>query len=256
MAVIGDKGKIQQIVFNLIDNAIKYSEGEWIKFHLAYDFAKESIAISVSDNGVGISSAIVDQLFLRFEQRHSQNEGVGLGLAIVEQLTTLMRGEISVDTEAGQGAAFTCTIPATIAAQTSVLNNDALAEMSVDTTHKETKFNLLVVDDNILNLKIVTTLLSQAGYHCVLAENGNEAKKLFDQRGIDLILTDMQLPDVVGHDLIKYFRQGDSNIPVVVYSAFAFDEDVAAAIAAGATDYLRKPATFTEMQTKLACYLK
>jgi CheY-like chemotaxis protein len=113
----------------------------------------------------------------------------------------------------------------------------------------------LVVDDNELNLKTVCTLLTQAGYNCITAENGSMAKKLYSQQNVDLILTDMQLPDIDGFDLIKYFRASNRIIPVIVYSAFAFDEDVAAAITAGATDYLRKPATFSEIQNKINVYL-
>jgi signal transduction histidine kinase/CheY-like chemotaxis protein len=251
-SVVGDKGKIQQIIFNLLDNAIKYSQGEWIKFCLAYDFEKSLIIISISDNGVGISPDIVDQLFHRFEQKHNQNEGVGLGLSIVEQLTTLMQGGIFVNSELGKGAIFTCKIPALV--------SDGLSEQinpSVTTNPiiKEKKFNLLLIDDNELNLKTVSTLLIHAGYNCHLAKNGQIAKELYDQQNIDLILTDIQLPDINGFELIKYFRQDNLTIPIVVYSAFAFDEDVAAAAAIGATDYLRKPAIFAEIQSKLNHYL-
>lgn len=253
-AVLGDKGKIQQIVFNLIDNAIKYSQGNCIEFYLTYDFYPGSINISVSDNGVGISPNIVKQLFRRFEQRHAQNEGVGLGLPIVDQLITLMNGEISVISELGKGATFSCKIPSAIADKVTVLS-DPSNETRSHRIAEGKKFNLLVIDDNILNLKIVSSLLTQAGYHCILAENGTSAKKKFAQHKLDLVLTDMQLPDINGFDLIKFFRQGNSNIPIVVYSAFAFDEDVAAAIAVGATDYLRKPAMFTEIQTMLNSYL-
>jgi signal transduction histidine kinase/CheY-like chemotaxis protein len=254
-AVVGDKGKIQQIVFNLIDNAIKYSQGDCVEFHLTYDFYSGSINICVSDNGVGISPNIVKQLFRRFEQKHAQNEGFGLGLSIVDQLITLMHGEISVISELGEGATFRCKIPCASTDKLATLDNQL--EAVNHNVAEEKKFNLLVIDDNQLNLKIVANLLTQAGYNCILAETGNSAKELFNQHhyNLDLILTDMQLPDINGFDLIKFFRQGDSSIPVVVYSAFAFDEDVAAAIAVGATDYLRKPAMFAEIQTMLKSHL-
>lgn len=255
VAVSGDKGKLQQIIFNLMDNAIKYSQGEWIKFYLAYDFETSSIIVRISDNGVGISSDIVDQLFHRFEQKHTQNEGVGLGLSIVEQLVALMQGDISVNSELGKGAIFTCKIPATTVDEL-ISNTDAPIEMVADKINKENKFNLLVIDDNVLNLKTVSTLLTQAGYHCFLAENGNAAIEIYEQHNIDLILTDIQLPDINGFDLIKHFRQHNLEIPIVVYSAFAFDEDVAAATVIGATDYLRKPAIFSEIQAKLNHYLE
>ncbi len=254
-AVVGDKGKIQQIVFNLMDNAIKYSQGEWIKFHLAYDFEKKLINIFISDNGVGIAPEIANQLFQRFKQKDSHTDGVGLGLSIVEQLTNLMSGEISVKSEPGKGVMFTCSIPATI---TDGFNNtnDYSKEAASKKIQKNSKFNLLLIDDNVLNLKTIASLLKQAGYNCILAETGEMAKKLYLENNIDLILTDIQLPDISGFDLIKYFREKNTSIPIVAYSAFAFDEDVAAASAVGATDYLRKPAMFTEIQAKLNYYLE
>jgi signal transduction histidine kinase/CheY-like chemotaxis protein len=254
-STVGDKGKIQQIVFNLTDNAIKYSQGEWIKFELSYNFDDETVIISVSDNGIGFSPDVIDQLFNRFEQKHNQNEGVGLGLSIVEQLVTLMAGEISVISELGKGATFSCKIPSPIAKDLDD-KNEVIKNIIPAKIIKKTKFNLLIIDDNQLNLKTVASLLRQAGYHCYLAENGNSAIRIYEQNNIDFILTDIQLPDISGFDLIKYFRKINSNIPIVAYSAFAFDEDVAAAVAIGATDYLRKPAMFCEIQAKLNDYLK
>lgn len=252
--VIGDKGKIQQIVFNLMDNAIKYSQGDWIKFQLGYDVENRSIIIRVSDNGVGIPQNLVAQLFHRFEQKHAQNEGVGLGLSIVEQLVTLMNGKIFVNSELGKGAVFSCRIPAEITDKLAIAA-DASTSAIINKASNEKKFNLLVIDDNELNLKTVSTLLTQAGYHCILAVDGNEAIELYKKNNIDLILTDIQLPGISGFDLIKHFRQQDSVIPIIAYSAFAFDEDVAAATAVGANDYLRKPAMFSEIQTKLREHL-
>ena len=253
--VVGDKGKIQQIVFNLMDNAIKYSQGKWIKFCLSYDNQRKSIIIRVIDNGIGFSPDTINQLFHRFEQKNSRNDGVGLGLSIVEQLITLMGGEISVNSELGGGAEFICVIPAPI---TNELSNqvNATKESTQQKIIKETKFNLLIIDDNSLNLKTIASLLKQAGYQCFLAEDGNAAKEIYLHNKIDLILTDIQLPDISGFELIKHFRTTNVHIPIVAYSAFAFDEDVAAAAAVGATDYLRKPAMFIEIQTKLNQYLE
>ncbi len=253
-AVIGDKGKLQQIVFNLIDNALKYSQSHVITFSLTYDFDKSAINIAVRDDGVGISPDIVGRLFHPFEQKHKKTEGVGLGLAIVEQLVTLMQGNISVTSDIGKGAEFICQIPAPIASESNTPPTTSVDSSSHIAT-KPKKVNLLVIDDNVLNLKTIATLLVQAGYHCLLAEDGVTAKKLFEDKAVDLILTDIQLPDIHGFDLIKYFRQHNATIPIVAYSAFAFDEDVAAAMQVGATDYLRKPAMFAEIKTKLREYL-
>lgn len=254
LAVLGDKGKIQQIIFNLIDNALKYSQGTYINFNLNYDFEKEMVTVSVSDDGIGIAPDIVNKLFGRFEQKNAKNESFGLGLAIVEQLVTLMQGNVSVVSNLGQGAVFSCKVrvPSTNGSTSDV---ESATELPTNKTAKSKKYNLLVIDDNSVNLKTIATLLTQAGYLCLLAEDGEQAKELYKANAIDLILTDIQLPDIHGFDLIKFFRQLSSDIPIVAYSAFAFDEDVAAAINVGATDYLRKPAMFSEIQVKLAEYL-
>lgn len=254
VAVVGDKGKLQQIVFNLIDNALKYSQSHVIVFSLNYDFDKGAINLAVSDDGIGISPDVVDKLFYPFEQKHKKTEGVGLGLAIVEQLVTLMQGKIFVTSDLGKGARFLCQIPAIVAQESDAQIATAM-DISSHVAIKPKQFKLLVIDDNVLNLKTITTLLSQAGYHCLQAEDGVTAKKMFESKTVDLILTDIQLPDIHGFDLIKYFRQHNSTIPIVAYSAFAFDEDVAAAMQVGATDYLRKPAMFAEIKTKLREYL-
>jgi signal transduction histidine kinase len=252
-AVLGDKGKIQQIIFNLIDNALKYSQGTLIQFGIEYEFEKQMVRITVSDNGVGISPEIADKLFFRFEQKNGKNEGFGLGLAIVEQLVSLMHGTVSVESEPDKGAKFTCElfVPVTdeVTGETRTTNDDATKLLIPK------KYTLLVIDDNVVNLKTISTLLTHAGYKCLLAENGEQAKNLFKSSPVDLILTDIQLPDIHGFELIKFFRQQNTEIPIVAYSAFAFDEDVAAAINIGATDYLRKPAMFGEIKAKLNEYL-
>lgn len=251
--VVGDKGKLQQIVFNLIDNAIKYSQAEWVRFSLKYDFGNNAIVMSVSDNGIGISPDVVNQVFNRFEQRHTKSDGVGLGLAIIEQLVLLMQGEISVVSDVGKGASFFCQIPAQIADELTIQENSAVDVLGQPA--KSAKFTLLIIDDHVLNLKTIASLLRQAGYDCLLAEDGAAAKKLYAENNVDLILSDIQLPDIHGFELIKYFRQLNATVPIVAYSAFAFDEDVAAAANIGASDYLRKPATFTEIKAKLSEYL-
>jgi signal transduction histidine kinase/CheY-like chemotaxis protein len=254
-AVVGDKGKLQQIAFNLIDNAIKYSQSHVINLAVSYDFSLGCIHLCVSDDGIGIAPDVIEKLFHPFEQKHAKSEGVGLGLAIVDQLVNLMQGTISVTSELGKGAAFSCQIPAPVADELDTTTAPP-ASAGPRLTKSPKKTRLLVIDDNLLNLKTVATLLTQEGYQCVLAENGLMAKKIFDDKPVDLILTDIQLPDVHGFELIKHFRKQNPHIPIIAYSAFAFDEDVASALEIGATDYLRKPAIFSEIKTKLQEHLK
>jgi signal transduction histidine kinase len=258
--LLGDKLKLQQILFNLIDNAIKYSQGSTIDVYCTYDQAAALLTLKVADNGVGIAPAVKAQLFDRFEQNQNQNQnlGVGLVLAFVKQLLAVMNGHIILESEMGNGAIFTCEIPLAIAAENTaatILTPDRLvADHGVHTRADDRQYHILVIDDDPITLNTVSVLLEQAGYRCYLAENGTTAKRLLASHDVDVILSDIQLPDVEGFELIRYFREVNQRIPIIAHSAFAFDEDVAAAIAAGATDYLRKPATFSELQARLnAC---
>lgn len=262
--LLGDKVKLQQVLFNLIDNAIKYSQGSMIDVRCIYDKATALLTLKVADDGVGIAPAIKAQLFDRFEQQHDQGAGtgVGLGLAIVKQLLAVMNGHISLESEMGNGATFTCEIPlaiapeiTTVATSATVLTTNRVAvDHSIQTRNNDRQYRLLVIDDDPITLNTLSVLLAQAGYRCYLAEDGTTAKQLLAHHNVDVILSDIQLPDVEGVELIRYFREVNQNMPIIAHSAFAFDEDVAAVIAAGASDYLRKPATFSELQARLnAC---
>jgi signal transduction histidine kinase/CheY-like chemotaxis protein len=271
--LLGDKVKLQQVLFNLIDNAIKYSQGSIIDVFCTYDDSAALLTLKVADNGVGVSPAIKAQLFDRFEQLHQHGPvGVGLGLAIVKQLLTVMNGHISLDSEMDKGAVFTCQTPlllATDAAEattvpistttatptpTTLTLDGSLADHGILTQVDDRQYYILVIDDDPITLNTLSVLLEQVGYRCYLAEDGTTAKQLLTHHNVDVILSDIQLPDVEGVELIRYFRAANQHIPIIAYSAFVFDEDVAAAIAAGASGYLRKPATFTELKTKLnAC---
>lgn len=264
--LLGDKYKIQQVLFNLIDNAIKYSQGRRITVCCTYDKADAVLTLVVADDGVGIAPNIKAQLFERFEQQHHSPMGVGLGLAIVRQLLLVMRGHIALESDVGEGATFTCCIPlsesakdlqtaANINAPSAARSSAPLAvgnvAITVDAAKSETQYHILIIDDDPVTLYSLSELLRQVGYLCFLAEDGATAKVLLASETIDAIVSDIQLPDVEGLELIQYFRALDQQLPVIAHSAFAFDEDVAAALAAGATDYLRKPATFTELHCVL-----
>jgi signal transduction histidine kinase/CheY-like chemotaxis protein len=262
--LLGDKVKLQQVLFNLIDNAIKYSQGSMIDVRCTYDKATALLTLKVADDGIGIAPAIKAQLFDRFEQQHDQGAGagVGLGLAIVKQLLAVMDGHISLESEMGNGATFTCKIPLAIAPEITTVataatvrtTNRLVVDHSTHIQNDDRQYHILVIDDDPITLNTVSVLLEQAGYRCYLAEDGTTAKQLLTRHDVDVILSDIQLPDVEGVELIRYFREVNQSIPIIAHSAFAFDEDVAAAIAAGASDYLRKPATFSELQARLnAC---
>ncbi|MGS2718875.1 hybrid sensor histidine kinase/response regulator [Eionea flava] len=273
--LLGDKYKIQQILFNLIDNAIKYSQGSAINVCCIYDKTEALLTLVVADNGVGIAPNLKAQLFERFEQQYQSPVGVGLGLAIVRQLLVVMRGHITFASNAGEGATFTCSIPLpepphaliasasttetssqranTARSLTSFAGSKTVAAMEMVKVEKQ--YHILLIDDDPATLYSLSELLRQAGYICYLAEDGSTAKTVLASETIDAIVSDIQLPDVEDLELIQYFREMNPILPVIAHSAFAFDEDAAAALAAGATDYLRKPATFAELHSVLTANL-
>lgn len=255
MPLLGDKVKIQQIIFNLVDNAIKYSQGSQIEVDFDYDKEKSILFFSVKDDGVGIDPKIAGSLFHRFEQGNIRNEGVGLGLAIIKKIIDAMDGEIRLDVISKKGTNFTCSVPCVAVERSVLLNSEQYLDEGSIPGEACYGHKLLVIDDNPLTLKTLVSLLVSCGYSCRSAEDGKNAIYFFEKYHFDLIITDIQLPDISGLELIERFRENKKDLPIIAYSAFAFNEDLEKAISAGANDYIRKPADFVEVQHKLNSYL-
>ena len=271
--VYADSLKIRQICLNIIDNAIKHSEGTRAIFAVHLNSAESMLHIDLEDDGVGISEERLTNLALPFKQDvESIHCGMGLGLSIVRELVTLMSGQLNLESAEGRGLRVHCKIPVKLingeyiapsvaALQANELNQiksvHAPSDLQQINDEKTTGLTLpqlvLVVEDNPVNRMVISGMLKKIAVEFCMAEDGAQAMALYHKHKNHLacILMDVQLPDANGLELVEQIRQGGDKVPVLVISAFTFGDDEAKAIEVGADAYLRKPYHFDEFKNAL-----
>ena len=262
--IIVDSTKMQEILSNLISNAIKYtSAGGKVTIdtkELPYD--KEGyvlIQTKVSDTGIGMSEDFLPSLFELFTRERnttlSKIPGTGLGMAIVKNFVDLMNGSIEVESELGKGSTFTITIPHKIANKDYTNRNiESSNEFDIDFMGKR----ILLAEDNELNAEITTTILSEMGFEVKAVEDGilcvNEIQHQ-PANTYDLILMDIQMPNMDGykatHCIRRLSQPEKANIPIIAMSANAFEENKKKAFDVKMNDYITKPIDFQKMEQVL-----
>lgn len=262
--VIVDSTKMQEILSNLISNAIKYTpEGGKVLIdvqELPYD--KEGyvlIQTKVTDTGIGMSEEFLPSLFDLFTRERnttlSKIPGTGLGMAIVKNFVDLMNGSIEVESKLGKGSTFTITIPHKLADKDYTYRNiESTNECDIDFKGKR----ILLAEDNELNAEITSTILSEMGFEVKVVEDGilcvNEIQRQ-PANTYDLILMDIQMPNMDGYKAthcIRHLSQFEkANIPIIAMSANAFEEDKKKAFDAKMNDYITKPIDFQKMEVVL-----
>ena len=262
--IIVDSTKMQEILSNLISNAIKYtSAGGKVTIdtkELPYD--KEGyvlIQTKVSDTGIGMSEEFLPSLFELFTRERnttlSKIPGTGLGMAIVKNFVDLMNGSIEVESELGKGSTFTITIPHKIVNKDYTYRNiESSNEFDIDFMGKR----ILLAEDNKLNAEITTTILSEMGFEVKAVEDGilcvNEIQHQ-PANTYDLILMDIQMPNMDGykatHCIRRLLQPEKANIPIIAMSANAFEEDKKKAFDVKMNDYITKPINFQKMEQVL-----
>ncbi len=262
--VIVDSTKMQEILSNLISNAIKYTpEGGKVLIdvqELPYD--KEGyvlIQTKVTDTGIGMSEDFLPSLFDLFTRERnttlSKIPGTGLGMAIVKNFVDLMNGSIEVESKLGKGSTFTITIPHKIADKDYTYRNiESSNECDIDFKGKR----ILLAEDNELNAEITSTILSEMGFEVKVVEDGilcvNEIQRQ-PANTYDLILMDIQMPNMDGYKAthcIRHLSQFEkANIPIIAMSANAFEEDKQKAFDAKMNDYITKPIDLQKMEVVL-----
>jgi signal transduction histidine kinase/CheY-like chemotaxis protein/ligand-binding sensor domain-containing protein len=216
--IIGDSHRLRQILLNLISNAMKFThQGEiFVSINLLkMDSANLELAFHVKDTGIGIPKDKLSRLFKAFSQVDSSTTrkygGTGLGLVISERLVQLMGGTIDVESESGVGTTFTFTI------RTEVSYTSLRQYVHFNTSGNEGK-RVLVVDDNMTNLTILKGQLEQWMLAPVLASSGKEALEILGSQHFDLVITDMQMPDMDGLHLSQQIKAGHF-IPIILLSS-------------------------------------
>lgn len=256
--LIGDRVRLNQVLTNLIGNAIKFTEKGEISFTAKLvEKNKEisTIRFTVSDTGIGIPKKMQVDIFNEFTQVHEgkfRATGTGLGLAISQRIVKLMGGEISLESDEGKGSSFFFTIPFKVG---TVQPTDDTVEINIPPG----KHRVLIVEDNELNTFIVKRFLTNWGIDFEHASNGREALSCLAQNDFDLILMDLEMPEMNGYEAAKAIRKlhnkAKASIPIIALSASALLNVQQRIFGIGMNDFVLKPFKPQELKSKLAKYL-
>jgi signal transduction histidine kinase/ActR/RegA family two-component response regulator len=253
----GDQVRLNQIITNLLHNAIKFTETGFVKLavrELERDQSQTLLQFEISDSGIGIPLEDQSSIFEIFVQSSLEinrgNRGTGLGLAITKELVGLFGGEIKLESELGHGSRFSFCIYFTY------LDPPVADQKPVDLRIAPPNATVLVVDDNATNLLFVSILLDKIGLQYDKAENGLDAIERFNNNHYDMILMDLGMPIMNGFEATKIIRARDSQIPIIALTASAFPAEREKAISNGFSDYLVKPFLPKEFYDMVFTFLK
>jgi len=235
--VISDKEKIHQILVNLINNAVKFTKKGSITF--GYIIKNEFIEFFVKDTGIGIIKENQHKIFDRFMQTDisvtSNYEGTGLGLAICKGLVDFLGGEIWLDSEPGIGTTFNFTIPLNKKQGPPPSNIKNIERIG-------RSIKILVAEDDDANYMFLHYLFVNSKHSLTRAHNGKEAVDAFNNiNDFDLILMDLKMPVMSGYEATEIIKKKFPKIPIIAYTAYAFEDDRQKAINAGCDDFIQKP---------------
>nr|WP_312576223.1 PAS domain S-box protein [Sedimentibacter sp.] len=249
--VVSDELKLKQILNNLVNNAVKFTEKGYVSFRtkLISD-CDDSVKIEfkIKDSGIGIEKSYREKIFQNFSQGNlsvnKKFKGTGLGLAISKHLATLLNGDIVFESTVGDGSTFifNCefkkvTTKIDNISETINVNNSQCNEQNQDKT-------VLCIEDNIINQEFMKTIITRKGYKYIPLYNGKDAIQVLKDYKIDLIIMDIQLPELSGFEVTKIIRnefKNESHIPIVAMTAYAMREDREKCIMSGMDDYIAKP---------------
>ena len=260
--VVCDQTKLQEIMLNIISNAIKYTpEGHsiYVEVHEAVSENPSKIRyiFSCEDTGIGMSEEYLPHIYEEFSREHSTTEnkvpGTGLGLPIIKSMIELMGGSIQVESRQGIGTKFTIDLSFDIALKEEVYGSEDTIESSAIHTIKGKR--ILLVEDNELNVEIAKTVLEDVGALITRAENGQQALELFKEKPagtFDVILMDLMMPVMDGYTATRKIRELERSdaktVPIIAMTANAFQEDAEKCIAVGMNAHLAKPLDIEKMK--------
>jgi CheY-like chemotaxis protein len=259
----GDPFKLNQILFNLVGNAIKFTSVGKIAVHTSISQKTENMILvkfDISDSGIGIPANQQSKIFESFTQANTDITriygGSGLGLAITKNLVQLQHGNISMASKEGEGTTFTVTIPFTIGKLRKIADKNKKSIESADLSN----LNILLVEDNLMNQFVAKQFFKKWENELIIACHGKDALTILKERNdIDLVLLDLQMPEMSGFEVAAAIRGYDSEVknpslPIIALSADAFIETRRKVIEAGMNDYVTKPFKSEELFNKVLKY--
>lgn len=264
--VIGDFNKLRQILNNIISNAFKYTRvGDKITL-IVEEIKREKYSnfhFEIKDTGYGMTKEFLEKVFIPFEREIRFGakgiKGTGLGMAIVKNLVTQLDGEIDITSDIGKGTTVSIILPLEISKNKTEMDIEENKNFKVSLTGK----TILLAEDNEINMEIATELLQMKGLNIIQAWNGVEAVQKFkesEEGSIDIILMDMQMPELDGCEAAKKIRKLNrrdaKKVLIIAVTANAFPEDIAATTLAGMNGHISKPIDFNILDRKLKEYLE
>jgi PAS domain S-box-containing protein len=253
--LIGDSQRLRQIIINLTNNAVKFTERGKIEVHVSQveqSGNKTTLRFEVIDTGIGIPKEALDSLFKVFsrvkQDKSKLISGTGLGLSICKKLTDLMGGVIGVESLPGQGSKFWFTLPFTL----SNLQKKKDMQPPQAVASEFTRKMVLVAEDNVINQRIVSFQLKKMGFEVELVGDGQEALDKYHGKKYDLIILDIQMPVMDGYQAAKTIREEEKgtsrHTPIIALTANAMKGDREMYLDAGMDEYVSKPFTYEVLQ--------
>ena len=271
--VRGDSGRLRQIILNLVGNAIKFTNHGEVTLKAELESMERdqlTLRFTVSDTGIGIPQEKLESIFSPFTQADSSTTrkygGTGLGLTISARLASMMGGRISVESEIGRGSRFYLFVRMEAIAKTIETDSIAMPESSSFDTGlprevtARRELRILLAEDNRVNQAVASRILAKLGHILVIANNGLEAIEQLKQQAFDLVLMDVQMPEMDGILATKVIREHEKSthdhIPIIAMTAHAMTGDRARCLAAGMDGFLTKPISPEEVDAAILAALK
>lgn len=256
-----DANRLTQVFSNLINNALKHTRSGSVTFGYRLVNDRQDIEFYVKDTGTGIAPEDISRIFQTYVSKDAEtlNNGYGLGLPLCKIIVEKLGGTISVESEIGKGSTFTFTLPF----EGKIGGEEK--RISVTTTSRTLRMDahggknrmrqILIAEDEDSNYELLKNVLAKR-YRLLRARNGIEAVTLNEEEKPDLILMDIRMPDMNGLDATRIIKEVSCNTPIIVLSAYAFDDNIRDAKTAGCDEFIAKPLQIEELTDTIKKYLK
>lgn len=249
-----DKQKLFQVITNIINNAVKFTDQGGVTLNV--DYQKQMMSFQIIDTGIGISSDDYDKIFENFHQvendKQVKSKGTGLGLAISKNFIEMLNGKIEVESNLGKGTSFVVKVPVTEFSLKNVENIKKEVEVSKQINTKK----VLIAEDNVINQKLMLHIFKRLNIDFTIVNNGQEVLDFLENNWADIIILDIQMPKLGGIETLNLIRKDEKlkDIPVIALTAQAMAGDKEDFLKAGFDDFLSKPVDTKILQDKLDFY--
>lgn len=261
---MGDPLRLRQVLLNLLNNAIKFSDQGDVTLRVTYKTLPDQtvrVYFEVRDQGIGFDNETKARLFQNFSQGDDSTSrkygGSGLGLSISKQIVDMMKGHIDAESVKGMGSKFFFEVPLKIASY----DTKAETVVSIRDLNNHLHGYVLIAEDNRINQKVMTEMVGLLGCRCYVVANGQEVLNALSNDTFDVILMDGQMPVMDGYEATRLIREGKAGernklIPILATSANAIKGDIERSLEAGMNDYISKPIAYNDLSVKLEKWLR